>query len=126
MYTPCTVDAQQVSSLQLPAPAIDGGVNPVKENRPVPLATLEQIEPPADAIRCHPWEDDGQRGLVITEQVDLDAAGHALHVNVAGAQDYTGAVERRVVLEVGGDCCELTANQVDGLVAALLAAKELL
>lgn len=88
------------------------------------LATLDQITPPADAIRCDPWEDDGQRSFAITEPVELDAGGYPLSVRVAGAQDYTGAVDRRVVLVVGHDDCELSAEQVDGLVAALLAAKE--
>lgn len=64
------------------------------------LATLDQITPPADAIRCDPWEDDGQRSFAITEPVELDAGGYPLSVRVAGgAQDYTGAVERRVVFE---------------------------
>ncbi|XTP36706.1 hypothetical protein ACORG1_11000 [Mycobacterium sp. TJFP1] len=87
------------------------------------LSTLDQITPPDDAIRCHPWEDDGQRSFVIAEPVELDAAGYPLSVSVAGAQDYTGAVERRVVLSVGGRECELTLEQARALRAAVLAAE---
>jgi hypothetical protein len=87
------------------------------------LATLDHIALPADAMHCWEWDDDGQRCFVITEPVELDAAGHRLSVRVAGVQDYTGAVQRRVVLAVGAGDCELTAGQIDGLVAALSTAR---
>lgn len=86
------------------------------------LATLDQVAPPSDAIRCDSWDDDGQRSFAITEPVELDADGYPLSVRVGGAQDFTGSVERRVVLVVGGRDCELSAVQVEGLVAALRAA----
>lgn len=76
-----------------------------------PLATLDAIPAPSDAIHCSDWSD-GQRWFLVAEE---HVAG--VRVGVDGMQDYTGAVERKVFLD--GGRVELSAAEVKELGVAL-------
>jgi hypothetical protein len=84
--------------------------------------TNTEIPLPAGAISCEPWQVDGDD---ITRSFGGTTRGDRLHIEIIGAQDYSGAIRRAsAFVETPRFGLELDAAALRGLAADALAAAD--